>query len=297
VVRGSEGLLRRVLGEDVALEVMLGADLWPICWDPGHLEQVLMNLVVNARDAMLQGGRLRLSTRNERVGEEAVVPAGDWVVVQVKDWGTGMSAEVKAHLFEPFFTTKEHGRGTGLGLATIYGLVTQAGGNVQVDSELGQGTSIDVFLPRSAATGAVVAPAAALRARGGDETVLVVEDDPMVRAVTTRALVSGGYRVLVAGEGAEALKLARQQRVDLVVSDVVMPGLDGPTLVKALRAESPSLRALLVSGYTHDVLEDHDVEASGLQFLTKPFTGQGLLTKVRAVLDARERSGATPVPK
>ncbi len=279
VLRSAERLLRRVLGEDVALAVEVGEGLWPVHCDPGQLEQVLVNLAVNARDAMPGGGTLTIAAHNQPPG---------WVRLAVRDTGTGMPPEVQAHLFEPFFTTKEKGKGTGLGLATVHGIVAQAGGRIEVQTTAGVGTTFAVLLPRSAAAPeAVVAPARPA-ASGGSETVLVIEDDPQVRSVTVRALQGAGYQLLVAGSGDEALALAEQdaRRLDLVVSDVIMPGQTGPQVVEALRRRRPGLRALYVSGYPEDAMVGRGLGEQGTAFLPKPFTPASLLERVRALIDA-----------
>jgi PAS domain S-box-containing protein len=292
VVRGSEKLLRRVLGEDVELGVDLAPGLWTMRGDAGQLEQVLLNLAVNARDAMPRGGRLSIRTRNVP-GATGAAPGGrgERVALVVEDSGAGMTPDVKAHLFEPFFTTKAPGEGTGLGLATVYGIVAQADGDVQVESEPGRGARFELRFPRaSEPPAAIAAPAPPPEAaRGGGERVLVVEDDAQVRDITVRALRSGGYATVVAENGREALALATEElaRVDLVVTDVVMPGLDGRSLADALRRRRPELRVLYVSGYTEDAVVARGVLGTGLGFLPKPFTPAALLARVRAVLDAR----------
>ena len=295
VVRGSERLLRRVLGENVEIRTSLTEGLWPVLGDAGQLEQVIVNLAVNARDAMPRGGRLTLETRNARTSPPGPAPAGEIVQLLVRDTGVGMSPEVKAHLFEPFFTTKPQGRGTGLGLATVHGIVAQAGGQVQVASELGVGTTFEISLPRGAQAVAPVAgpstraPTGPAPMTGGTESVLVVEDDPLVREVTARSLRSGGYRVLIADSGAAALAVASSEgeTLRLVVTDVVMPGLDGKTLADELVRRLPGVRVLFVSGYTQDVISHHGVLDSGIEFLQKPFTSSALLSRVRGLLDQR----------
>jgi two-component system, cell cycle sensor histidine kinase and response regulator CckA len=291
VVRGSEQLLRRVLGENVEIHTSLAQGLWPVLGDAGQLEQVIVNLAVNARDAMPRGGRLTLETRNARASRPGSAPAGEVVQLLVRDTGVGMSPEVKAHLFEPFFTTKPQGRGTGLGLATVHGIVAQAGGQVQVESEPGVGTIFEISLPRGAQEVVPVAGPATGPApmTGGTESVLVVEDDPLVREVTARALRSGGYRVLMADSGASALEVASSEAgtLRLVVTDVVMPGLDGKTLANELVRRLPGVRVLFVSGYTRDVISHHGVLDSGIEFLQKPFTSSALLARVRGLLDQR----------
>jgi PAS domain S-box-containing protein len=297
VLRAAEPLLRRVLGEDVELALSTPDEPWHVQGDPAQLEQVLLNLTVNARDAMPVGGRVEIALRNARIvradaGRPDDAP-GDWVRLRVEDQGTGMTPEVKAHLFEPFFTTKPHGKGTGLGLATVYGIVTQAGGHIHVESEAGRGTAFEICLPRT--TAAVPAPLPRVDApRPGRERVLVVEDDAQVRALTVRVLEGAGYRVVVASSGAEALALDQRSAapIELVVTDVVMPGLSGRAVVDRLRERHPGLPALFVSGYSGDVIAQRGVIEAGFHFLPKPFTPAGLLEQIRRVLDgAGERSG------
>ena len=287
---GTEKLLRRVLGEDVELLVEPRPGLWPILCDPGQVEQVILNLSVNARHAMPTGGKLTLSARN--VPAEALPDGpgrgGEWVALSVRDTGVGMTAEVKAHLFEPFFTTKEPGKGTGLGLATVYGILRQSGGQVEVESAPGKGSCFELFFPRHMGSVKASAVAARPESPGGSETVLVIEDDPLVRAVTVRTLRGAGYRVLVASGGAEALTMLEQSDVPhLVVTDVILPGQNGRVVVDELRRRHGGLRVLFVSGYTADVIEHHGVKAAGAGFLSKPFTPSSLLRGVRAALDAR----------
>jgi PAS domain S-box-containing protein len=294
VVRGSEKLLRRVLGEDVRLVVNEGAGLWSTLCDAGQIEQVLVNLAVNARDAMPGGGALTIETRNVEAEDAGGVPdpdrrPGRWVRLTVRDTGLGMSPEAKAHLFEPFFTTKEHGKGTGLGLATVHGIVAQSGGHVHVDSEPGRGTTFRICLPPSDAPQAAIGRAPPAASTAGDEAILLVEDDPLVRGVTLRALESSGYRVIPAASGEEALAIARRegQLIDLVVTDVVMPGMTGREVVDELRRHRPRVPALFVSGYTQDAILQRGVLDSGMAFLPKPFTPSTLVARVRALLDSR----------
>ncbi len=292
LVSGTEKLLRRIVGEDVDLAVSLAPGAWPVRCDPSHLEQVLMNLAANARDAMPRGGRLEISTDNVSVeagaGANARPPPGDFVRLTLTDTGTGMIPAVKAHLFEPFFTTKPAGQGTGLGLSTVYGLVRQMDGHLLVESEPGRGTTFVIHLPRTAA--AAAPPAGQPRRAGsrGTESILVVEDDPAVRDTVARALRSGGYRLLVAAGGEEALAiLGREPRTpDLLVTDVVMPGTSVGTFVEEARKRHPSLRVLYVSGYAQDAALQRGVREGEMLFLQKPFTPSVLLARVRAVLDA-----------
>ena len=310
-VIASERLLRRVLGEDVRLVVEVAPTPLPVLADPGQLEQVLLNLAVNARDAMPRGGTLTITTaavdlaggappvlqavRALQAGQPLPagpgVPAGPggWVEVVVRDTGAGMPPEVMAHLFEPFFTTKEQGKGTGLGLATVHGVVAQAGGHLHVESEPGAGTAFHLWLPRTVALPPAPAPAGPRPSGRGTETVLVVEDDPQVRQVTLKALRAAGYQVLAAERGEEALALlhGHQGQVDLVVSDVVMPGMSGREVADALRVLRPGLQVLFVSGYTQDAIAHHGVLEDGVELLEKPFTPATLLARVRALLDRR----------
>ena len=248
------------------------------------------DLAVNARAAMPRGGRLVFETRNVHVkpesGEAREVTPGDWVLLSVSDTGSGMSSETMARIFEPFFTTKEAGRGTGLGLATVYGTVKQAGGHISVASELGRGTRFDILLPRAEGVAPSETPRLSEPSRGGGETVLLVEDDALVLEVNTRALAALGYRVLPCRGGAEALERTRSHgaRIDLLVSDVVMPRMSGPALARALEALRPGLRTLFVSGYAEELMAAHPRTTA--PFLPKPFTPRALAAKVREVLDA-----------
>ncbi len=300
VVRGSEKLLLRIMGEDVRLVVKLAPGLWPTMCDVHQVEQVLLNLAANARDAMPGGGALEIETRNAGPGDVGGIglpghQPGEWVLVVVSDTGSGMTPEVMDHLFEPFFTTKERGRGTGLGLATVHGIVAQSGGHIHVQSEVGRGTTFRMFFPRTVEPHGPrqPEPAAVPGTSRGHETILVVEDDSRVRAVTVRALAEQGYTVLPAGDGEEALALARNcaRAIDLVVTDVVMPGMGGREVVDRLREGTPGLPALFVSGYTQDAIAQRGVLDSGVEFLPKPFTPATLVARVRAVLD-----GGRPAP-
>jgi PAS domain S-box-containing protein len=286
-------LLRRLIGEDIRLEVALAPDLPKIRVDPGQLEQVVMNLVVNARDAMPTGGLLEVSTGVALVPttqstESADVPSGRYVRLTVSDSGAGMSAEVKSHLFEPFFTTKGVGKGTGLGLATVYGIVKQAGGTITVDSDVGRGTAFHVLFPAVEREPAA-APADGPQATpAGHETLLVVEDEDAVRRFTKLALEMQGYVVYEATSAATALALPHESlsTVALLLTDVVMPGTGGRQLADALRQRYPDMRVLYMSGYTDDAVVRHGLEAATDAFLQKPFTPDALARKVRDVLDA-----------
>jgi PAS domain S-box-containing protein len=293
LVVNAEKLLRRVLGEDIEFTVRLAPGRCTVRCDPSQLEQIVVNLAVNARDAMPRGGRLTVETANVQLGSGQVptrgeAPPGAYVSLVVRDTGCGMSAEVKARIFEPFFTTKPAGRGTGLGLSTVYGIVKQSNGYIHVETEPGGGTTFEILLPRVLAMPVAARECAAPRAGGGTETVLVVEDDAPVRAVTVRALRAAGYDVMTAANGREALTIgdAELSRIRLLVTDVVMPGVDGRTLADALLVRRPDLAVLFVSGYTHDTIADRGVLASGIEFLPKPFTAPSLLARVRTMLDA-----------
>ena len=293
VILDLEKMLRRVLGEDIDLATSLTPGLGSIKADPGQVEQVLLNLLVNARDAMPQGGKLAIETQNVNLDEDyararSEVRPGPYVLLAVSDTGCGMTAEVKAHLFEPFFTTKGPGQGTGLGLATVYGIVEQSGGHVAVNSEPGLGTTFRVYLPIvEAAVQVRDTRAATAPAPRGSETILLVEDDEGVRALTRHALQSSGYTVLVAREGQEALRIGqkRQEPIDLLVSDVVMPGLGGRQLSERLRLLHPEMKVLFLSGYTDDAVVRHGVLEGEVNFLQKPFSPAVLARKVRDVLD------------
>ena len=291
VVASTEKLLTRLLGEDVSLTTTLAAALGAVKVDPGQLEQIIMNLAVNARDAMPRGGRLSIETANVEMDESYVhghplARPGHYVMLAVSDTGTGMDAATQARIFEPFFTTKEAGKGTGLGLATVYGIVRQSSGFIWVYSEPGHGTSFKIYLPR---VDEPVSPAGAPAPQvvGGSETVLVVEDVAAVRAVTRQMLERQGYCVLEAANGATALSLARQHQsaIHLLVTDVVMPEVSGRELADQLVQLRPDMKVLFMSGYTDDAVVRHGILQEGIAYLQKPFTPDTLARKVRAVLD------------
>ena len=288
-----EKMLRRMIGEDIALATALDPSVNPVKVDPGQMEQVLMNLAVNARDAMPQGGKFTIETRNVELGETFAegngdVKAGSYVLMTISDTGCGMTAEVKAHIFEPFFTTKGPRKGTGLGLATVYGIVKQSGGHINVDSQVGGGTTFKIYLP--AAREGIVAttsqPDLTTMAKG-TETLLLVEDEDAVRSMTRYALQTCGYTVLEAKNGQEALQLARDQSkaIQLLVTDVVMPEMGGRQLSEQLTHGRPGLKVLYLSGYTDDAVIRNGVLAAQVNFLQKPFTPSSLAYKVREVLD------------
>ena len=293
IIGDLEKMLRRVIGEDVELQISLDPAIATINADPGQLEQVLMNLVVNARDAMPAGGRLSISTSNSELSAETAAGTlraadGDYVMLAVSDTGTGMTAEVQQRLFDPFFTTKEHGRGTGLGLSTVYGIVKQSDGEIYVYSELGQGSTFKIYFPRF--TSSIVPSRDEVRPKEvprGEESVLVVEDDSNLRGLAARVLRNCGYTVYVAGGGVEALTIALDPEtlIDAVVTDVVMPGMNGRELVERLIESRPGMRSLLMSGYTDDDILRRGVLHGETAFLQKPFTPEQLARKVRGVLD------------
>ena len=292
LVANLEKLLRRLIGEDVELRTVLAPDLGAVRADPGQLEQVIVNLAVNSRDAMPQGGQLTIETANVEFDEAYAAehfPAepGSYVLLAVTDTGTGMDAQTKSHIFEPFFTTKEKGKGTGLGLATVYGIVKQSDGYIWVYSEPGHGTSFMIYLPRVPDAPGPVRPAFEPSASArGSETVLAVEDDEMVRALIRRMLETRGYTVLLASHGDEALRLLERHPgcIDLLMTDVVMPGMSGRDLADRVAELRPSIKVLYLSGYTDDAIVRHGVLEPGIAFLQKPFTADRLARRVREVL-------------
>jgi PAS domain S-box-containing protein len=293
LVAGLENMLARLIGDDVELRTVLAPALGPVRADPAQLEQVIMNLAVNARDAMPRGGKLTIETANID-GDEApftehlLVQPERLVLLAVSDTGTGMDPATQARIFEPFFTTKEKGKGTGLGLSMVYGIVKQSGGYIWAQSEPGQGTTFKIYLPRIEAAVDVAAPSAALPPPlKGSETVLVVEDQGEVRRLTRKVLESRGYTVLVAPEGREALRLAEQHAgpIHLLVADVVMPGMSGREVGLLLAPTRPEMKVLYVSGYADESIVQHGVLEPGLAFLQKPFSADALARKVRELLD------------
>jgi PAS domain S-box-containing protein len=295
VVADITTMLRRVLGEDIALSATRGSDLWEVCADAGQIEQVLLNLAVNARDAMPKGGRLAITTANCDLDEAFArrhpgAAPGSYVALAVQDAGCGMAPEVVAHVFEPFFTTKPVGQGTGLGLSTVYGIVQQHGGCITIDSQVGSGTTITVYWPkRDDARDAIAAvDAPAQRAHTGTETILLVEDEPGIRSLMRKTLEPCGYRVLETHDVAEAQVLAATYRhpIDLLLSDVIMPGLSGPDLAQRVVARRPGIKILYVSGFPNAFVSQHDWKRERIAFLQKPFTPHALIEKVRESLDS-----------
>jgi two-component system, cell cycle sensor histidine kinase and response regulator CckA len=292
--KGFEGLLRRVIGEDVHLSVVSrNADLH-LRADPDQLEQVMMNLVVNARDAMPSGGKLTIETSELCVDEEYCTrnpdaKPGDYVMIAISDTGCGMDRETLARVFEPFFTTKEQGKGTGLGLATVYGIVKQSGGHVTVYSEVGHGTTFKILMPRSTEKAAQPEPSQGeTAAPSGTETILLVEDEEALRAVMKSYLQNKGYPVLDAADPGEAMEIAERssQPPDLLITDVVLPQISGVKLAQRLGALYPNMKVLYVSGYTADAIVHHGARNADFVFLSKPFSLNTLGRKVRSALDA-----------
>jgi signal transduction histidine kinase len=299
VVTDVEKMLRRLIGEDISLSTHLDPDLALINADPGQLEQVLLNLAVNARDAMPDGGALSLTTHNADLSEElgdrhlGAAP-GKYIMMAVTDTGTGMTREVQQRLFEPFYTTKGAGKGTGLGLATVHGIVKQLGGDVYVYSELGHGTTFKVYFPHLTTTPELVVTAVEPReAPRGSETILLAEDDDALRSLGARVLGAFGYNVLVARTGGDALRIVAEHRgpIDLVATDVVMPEMSGSQLVEKVLKARPGIRVLFMSGYTDDEVMRRGVIDGATAFLQKPFTPDMLAHKVRAVLDLARAIG------
>jgi two-component system cell cycle sensor histidine kinase/response regulator CckA len=289
-------LLRRLIGANIELDIVHGDDLGLVKIDEGQMEQVFINLAVNARDAMDGGGTLTVTTENytnrkPREIKTEDMPPGDWVLVKVTDTGCGISKENLARIFEPFFTTKEVGQGTGLGLSTVFGIIRQSGGFVDVESEVGKGTTFLIYLPRAAESEEEDDEPQELTEEKpkdltGTETILLVEDEDAVRTFSQRALTNKGYKVLAAESGDSALRLfeaAENKKLDLLITDVVMPGIDGPTLAKKIREASPKLKIIFISGYTEERLKDHMGER--IYFLPKPFTLKQLAEKVKQVLE------------
>jgi CheY-like chemotaxis protein len=301
IVSEVDKMLRRLIGEDIEVVTVFGRTLGRVKADPGQVEQVLVNLVVNARDAMPDGGKLTVETSNVDIDEEQAAAhdglyAGSYVMLAVHDTGHGIDAETKARLFEPFFTTKEPGKGTGLGLATVYGIVKQSGGYILVESELGRGASFKVFLQRLEAGVEVAEPAAPVEKDrpGGSETVLLVEDEEVVRNLVREILDGNGYTVLEARNGAEALDIGRRftAPIHLLVTDVVMPKMSGRELAERLVTIHRETRVLYMSGYTDGAIGQHGVLDPHTELLQKPFSFDALAQKVRKVLDAPPASVA-----
>jgi two-component system cell cycle sensor histidine kinase/response regulator CckA len=289
-------MLRRLVGEGIALNVERDSDLWTVHADEAQLSNAIINLVVNARDAMPSGGTVVIKTVNQTVNKlsalgTAIMPPGDYVRIEVSDTGTGMPQEIQSKIFDPFFTTKPVGQGTGLGLATVYGIVKQTGGFITVDSEVGKGTSFNIYLPRLRAdtnAAPVEVVAAPTRDVTGQDTILLVEDEEAVRSFAARALRMRGYNVLEAGGGEEALEIVKSEAhtIHLIITDVVMPSMDGPTMVRHVKQLKPDLRVIFMSGYAEEAFRRNDQSSEDIHFLPKPFGLKQLAAKVKEVLSA-----------
>ena len=298
VVANMDRMLQRLIGEDIHLLTVLDPELWPVKVDPGQIEQVIMNLAVNARDAMPGGGKLTIETANLVLDEgyarrHVSVKPGPCVMLAVTDNGCGMDKETQSHLFEPFFTTKKKGEGTGLGLSTVYGIVKQSGGNIWAYSESGLGTTFKIYLPRVEEAVKTYKPKVVPTVSpGGSETILLVEDEEAVRAIVSKILQNKGYTVLEAHHGHEALQICKDHQgpIHLMVTDVVMPHMSGRELAERLTSLRPELRVLFMSGYPDKAIAHHGVLEAGTSFLQKPFTLSALECKVRDLLDAPPQS-------
>ena len=298
VVANMDRMLQRLIGEDIQLLTILDPELWPVKVDPGQIEQVIMNLAVNARDAMRGGGKLTIETANVVLDENYArrhvsVKPGPCVMLAVTDNGCGMDKETQSHLFEPFFTTKAKGEGTGLGLSTVYGIIKQSGGNIWAYSETGLGTTFKIYLPRVEEAVKTYKPKLSPTVSpGGSETILLVEDEEAVRAIVSKILQNKGYTVLEAHHGHEALQLCKDHQgpIHLMVTDVVMPDMSGRELAERLISLRPELRVLFMSGYPDKAIVHHGVLGAGTAFLQKPFTLSALECKVRDLLDAPPQS-------
>lgn len=293
VVNDMNRMLQRLIGEDVKLVTVVQPSLGTVMADPGQIEQVIVNLAVNARDAMPQGGKLTIETANVELDENytrthAQVEPGSYIMLAVSDTGSGMDVETMSKIFEPFFTTKEVGRGTGLGLSTVYGIIKQSGGHIWVYSEPGQGTSFKIYLPRVEGMPEMLGlDAGHLTLMRGSETILLVEDEEAVRKLAREILEMNGYTVLEASNGDDALRMAHdpENKIDLLLTDVVMPDTSGKELANQLGITMPHIKVLYMSGYTDNTIIHHGVLDAGIAFLQKPFTPSSLARKVRAVLD------------
>ena len=287
-VRGMEKMLRRIVGEDLTISLIETPPSGRVYVDPSQIEQIVMNLVVNSRDAMPRGGRIAIETTASDVQAGGAIEPGSYVVLRLEDSGIGMTPEVAARVFEPFFTTKDKGKGTGLGLSTVFGIVKQSGGHIALDSRPGVGTTFTIYLPRTERAIEPAQPPLPASERTGTETVLLVEDDDQVRALSVAILRRHGYTVLDAENAGEALLICDKHDgpIHLLLTDVVMPRMSGRELAERLVAQRPELRVLFVSGYSEELIADHGVLVSRLALLQKPITPDGLLHKIREVLDS-----------
>ncbi len=304
LVINMDKMLRRLIGEDIQLATALDTELWSVKVDPGMIEQVIMNLAVNSRDAMPKGGKLTIETANiihdeEYASRHISMKPGYYVMVAVSDNGCGMDKETQSHLFEPFFTTKEKGKGSGLGLSTVYGIIKQSGGNIWTYSEPGQGTTFKIYLPRVEKTARIYKPKARpSMAPGGTETILLVEDEEAVRTMVSKILKNKGYTVLEAAHSKEAFEICERHEgpIHLMVTDVIMPQMSGRELAERLASILPEMRVLYMSGYPDNTIVQHGVLEPGTAFLQKPFTLNALELKVREVMDGARPGTREPVP-
>ena len=295
IVADMERLLRPLIGENIDLTTKLSPNLGHTRADAGQLEQVIMNLVVNAKDAMPTGGRIMIQTSEEELDvvrrEHSLIQPGSYILLSVSDTGAGMDKETQSRIFEPFFTTKEKGKGTGLGLSTVYGIVKQSGGYIFAHSESGSGTTFRIYLPKvldpAGQPGVSKAPQVAT---GGSETVLLVEDEESVRELVRETLKTKGYSVMEAADGIQGMKIAEsfEGKIDILITDVAMPGMGGHELAKRVTAARPGIKILFLSGYTEDAIIHEGVLDPGTAFLQKPFTLQALARKVRDVLHGEQ---------
>jgi CheY-like chemotaxis protein len=291
-------MLQRVIGEDIQLTTTLNSKVGRIKADPGQLSQIIMNLAVNARDAMPRGGKLTIETDNAFLNSDytlqhADVLPGAYVMLAISDNGSGMNDETKAHLFEPFFTTKEVGQGTGLGLATVYGIVKQSGGSIEVYSEEGLGTTFKIYLPRIAEQ-IITEKKKEISAElsKGTETILLVEDEDIVRHLSREIMEESGYTVIEAQNGLHALEICEQgdYQFDLLITDVVMPQMGGRELAERLKSEQPGIKVIFISGYTDDAVVRHGIKEADSNFIQKPFSPDELAEKIREVLDSHRKN-------
>ncbi len=303
VVADIDRMMRRLITENIELVTLQAGELQPIIADPGQLEQVIVNLVVNARDAMPHGGRLQLETANHSVlvprrTDSGMLEPGDYVQLSVSDTGSGMDEKTRAQIFEPFFTTKEADQGTGLGLASVYGIVRQSGGQIDVDSHPGTGTRFTVFFPVAEQPASPPGRRTESPAPGGDETILLVEDAAPVRRLVQRTLEKVGYKVLAAESATAALRhCARYEgRIDLLLTDVVLPKIGGPEIAIKARELRPGIRVIFMSGFSDETLARHGLTARSRALLEKPFTPTDVLERVRRQLDASEEPGPASDP-
>jgi len=293
LLRDLEKMLRRIIGEDIELAIQPAEDLGRVRADVGQIEQVIMNLAVNAKDAMPSGGKLTIETANVELDESYArshvdVKQGHYVMFSVNDTGVGMSPEVRERIFEPFFTTKEKGKGTGLGLSTTYGIVKQSEGHIWVDSVQGKGTTFKIYLPRvNEPREAITEEILKEELPRGDETILIVEDEEEVRKLARKILEKQGYRILETLNGDDALLACetRKSPIHLMLTDIVMPGMSGSELARLLKPLYPEIRILYMSGYTDNAIVRHGALGKGVNYIQKPFTMEGLARKVREVLD------------